>query len=169
MSSTVSFSGLASGIQWQDMIDQIMQLERAPVRLLESRIKTVESRSGAWATFESRVSALGSALEALRTGLAFHAYRASLGGLPAGVPVPLTVSATENARAGTHTVRVLGVAAAEKLSGSVFSSRTEALGLSGEFLIGGVRVEVSETDSLDDIVARINRANTGTRPSGVTA
>lgn len=169
MSSTVSFSGLASGVQWQDMVDQIMQLERAPVRLLESRIKTVESRSGAWAAFESRVSALGSALESLRTGLAFRAYRASLGGLPVGVPAPLAVSASESARPGTHTVRVLGVAAAEKLSGNVLSSRTDALGLSGEFLIGGVRVEVSETDSLDDIVARINRANTGSRPTGVTA
>src|SRR5690606_13741178 len=63
----------------------------------------------------------------------------------------------------------LGLAAAEKLSGSVVSSRTEALGLSGEFLIGGVRVEVAATDSLDDIVARINRANSGPNASGVTA
>ena len=169
MSSTLSFSGIASGLQWQDMIDQIMQLERAPARLLEQRIKTVETRSGAWSAFEARVAALGSTLESLRTGSAFHAYRTSLGGVPAGVAAPLTVSASEDALPGSHTVRVLGLAAAEKLSGAVVASRTEALGLSGEFLVGGVRVEVSGTDSLNDIVARINRANTGSRASGVTA
>ena len=169
MSSIASFSGIASGIQWRDMIDQIMALERRPAQLLESRIKTTESRSSAWSTFESRVTAFMDAADALRTGSAFRHFTTSLGGIGQGGSAPLSVSASGDAAPGTHAVRVLGLAAAEKLSGAVVASRTEALGYEGEFLVGGVRVEVEATDSLNDIVERINAANTGRNASGVTA
>lgn len=169
MSSTFSFSGIASGLQWRDMIDQIIKLESRPIAQVQSRISNLDARSGAWATFRSRVETLMDAAETLRSGTAFRAFTTSIAGTAPGQPAPLRATASGDAVPGTHTIRVLGLAAAEKLSGAVVSSRTEALGLSGEFLVGGARIAVEETDSLDTIVAKINAANTGRNASGVTA
>ena len=44
LSSIASFSGLASGIQWRDLIDQIMAVEAAPIDRLQDRIDHVRSR-----------------------------------------------------------------------------------------------------------------------------
>ncbi len=50
-----------------------------------------------------------------------------------------------------------------------FTDSTTALNFSGEFLVGGKAVQVALTDSLDNVASLINKANTGTSPSGVSA
>lgn len=169
MSSIASFSGLASGIQWRDLIDQMMALERRPAELLEERIRLNDSRASAWTTFEGLVRGFGDAAEALATGSAFQNFRTSITGIPSGAVTPIRVSADGGAATGRFDVRVLALASAEKLGGGIVTSRTEALGVQGEFLIGGARVEVQASDSLDAIVDRINAANTGAGATGVTA
>ena len=61
MDPIASFSGLSSGIQWQDMIDQIMKLEAArSVDPLKTRYGTQNARIDAWKTYEGLVSKLKS-------------------------------------------------------------------------------------------------------------
>jgi flagellar hook-associated protein 2 len=63
------------------------------------------------------------------------------------------------------------LATAQKLSSRSFSGFSDGLGASyaGDILINGVAVTISETDSLADVRNRINNANAGTDPTGVTA
>ena len=80
MDPIASFSGLASGIQWQDMIDQIMKLEAArSVDPLVNRASTQSARADAWKVYEGLVSKLRSASISLRDGSSFGIYKATAG------------------------------------------------------------------------------------------
>ena len=84
MASVGSFSGLASGIQWRDMIDQIMEIEAARrVDPLTSQIAAQRSRATAWTAYQGTLTRLADAAKALRDGSAFaaatnrHAFKRS--------------------------------------------------------------------------------------------
>ena len=163
-----SFSGLASGIQWRDMIDEIMTLESAPIMRLEEQITLSETRASAWTDFRTRVENLQKAALALESGSALRAFKA-VGQIPIGGTSSLTgVSASADASPGSHLVNVLANATAEKLGSSVFASRTTALGLAGELRVNGKRVEISASDTLDKIVQRFNGAGAGVNASILT-
>ncbi len=169
MASVGSFSGLASGIQWRDMIDQIMDIEAARrVDPLTSQIAAQRARATAWTAYQGTVTKLADAAKALRDGTAFGNYKVSAG---TGAGGRALVSATASAAAapGSHRVKVLDLARPEKLSGHVFESTTAALGLDGEFAVNGRRIAVSATDTLASLRDRINAANTGATPSRVSA
>lgn len=167
--SNVTIGGLASGIQWQDLIDEMMRLERRPVDRLQLQVKTLETRSSSWGILRGYIQQLETAAKSLAGGEAFSRYSVAVRGLPAGTTAPFSASASGEAAPGSYQVTVHQLAAAEKLGGELFASRTEALGLEGEFLINGRRVAVEAGDSLEEVVANINAANTGANKSGVSA
>ena len=71
-----SFSGLASGIQWRDMVDQIMALEASrKLRPVTDRQTTEQKRFDAWGSFSSLVSKFRDATKALRDGSAFGTFK----------------------------------------------------------------------------------------------
>ena len=55
LSDVASFSGLASGIQWRDMIDQIMALEARPITALEQKVSLSQARITTWGAFKTAV------------------------------------------------------------------------------------------------------------------
>jgi flagellar hook-associated protein 2 len=164
-----TFSGIASGIQWRDMIDQIMRMEARPANALQARINAAQTRVSAWQQLQSRVQAFHDAAKALRDGSALRTHRATLGGLAAGEAAPFAVSVGAGATPGTSRVQVLALASNERLSGHVFASRTAALGVAGEFTVNGVAVRVDAADSLERVAQRINEATVSGRGTGVTA
>ena len=58
MDPIASFSGLASGIDFRSMVDQIIQVDSRPIQLYQRQIDDATARSQAWATFRSGVQAL---------------------------------------------------------------------------------------------------------------
>lgn len=169
MASVASFSGLASGIQWQDMIDQIMQLEQAR-RLdpITDRITAQQRSAQAWTSYQSVVSKLGDAAKALRDGTAFGTFKTTAG-TGAGGRALVTATASVDAAPGSYKVKVLDLARAEKLSGGVVGSTSEPLGLAGEFAVNGRNVTITASDTLASLRDRINAANSGSNPSRVSA
>ncbi len=164
-----SFSGLASGIQWQDMIDQMIQIERAPIRRLETRVSRTNAEATAWKSFKANVQALHDALEGLADGSSLLAVATSIRGLPEGTPATVSVSAGADAQPGTVRIRTVAVARAEKLGGAVFADRDAAAGIAGELSINGRAVTINTTDSLSGIAASINAANSGSDAVGASA
>src|SRR5690606_27319008 len=98
-------------------------------------------------------------------GAVFDARTASVRGEDAG----FSATAAAGASLGSFAVEVLRMPARETVGSDVFGSRTEALGLSGELLLGGRAVSVSPEDALQDVAASLNAVNTGVARSGVTA
>ena len=164
-----SFQGLASGINFRDLIDQIIQAESRPKFLLENRITELDRKVTAWGDFKSRVQTLFDRSEDLADAGPFKTFSTSLSGFTEGVGAPLTVSAGSEAAPASFSTRVLQLATYEKVGSLTYADSTVALNLSGEFLVGGRAVQVALTDSLDNVASLINKANTGTSPSGVSA
>ena len=102
MDPIANFSGLASGIQWHDMIDQIMKLEAArSVDPLTNRVGTQTARIDAWKVYEGLVSKLKSASLALRDGASFEIYNADASTNAAGRAL---VSATASTKRSSPAV-----------------------------------------------------------------
>lgn len=163
MDSIASFSGLASGVQWRDLIDQIMQVERRPAALVEQQITGIQSKSATWLTFQTKLTAFQDAVEGLADGSSFQKSKTAVYG------TGFSASTSSDFLPGSYSVEVLRLAAAEKVGGDIVASSSTALGLSGEFWINGTRLEVASGDTLSDVAYAINAANTGSGATGVSA
>jgi flagellar hook-associated protein 2 len=175
-----SFSGLASGIQWRDMIDEIIRLERVRrVDPLNNRIGTHQKQSNAWKGFQTSVTRLQNASRALSEGTAFGAFGVSVGTTPGGRSL-LTATASTSAQAGSYQIEVRQLATAEKVASPAHASATEPLGLVGtpdpdgapqplSFSINGASIQIAANASLNGVRDAINAANRGADASGVSA
>lgn len=168
--STANVSGLSSGIQWQDLIDQTIAAEKArTVGRVQTRISDQEKRKTAWTSFQALVTTFRDAARALRDGSAFGTFTAAVGASTASGRTLLAATASSAAAPGTYKVQVDSLARAEKLSGAVVASATTALGIAGDITVNGRTVTLQATDTLTDVRDRLNLANTGSSPTGVSA
>lgn len=163
------FSGLSSQIDWSTIVDQLVSLDEArTVTPLTNEITARTAQRAAWVTFQGLTDKMNDSARALRAGgIGGYAAAASLS--PNTGRSLVGVAATSAASAGNYKVEVLQLAQAAKVSGSAFSSSSTALGLNGDFAINGTTINVSATESLSDVRNKINDANTGATPTGVTA
>ncbi len=169
MASISSFSGIASGIQWADLIDQMMNLESArKLTPLKTQVGDQQGRRIAWTTYESLLNKLKSAATPMRDRSAFSVLQTSVGTSATGKAL-LTASASPSATPGSYSVEVISMAKADKVSGGPVAGTSTPLAIAGEFFINGHRVDVAATDSLAAIRDKINSVNTGTNASGVSA
>ena len=170
MSSPIAgFSGLASGIQWRDIVDQIIKVEESrTVTPITARIDQRAAEKVAWTTFQGLTNTFNDAARALRSG--------GIGGfLATATPSPTTsralvsASASSTAVPGTYKVEVLQLASASKVSGGTVSDVKAALGVPGDFAVNGTSISITGTDTLENVRNKINGANTGLTPTGVAA
>jgi flagellar hook-associated protein 2 len=169
MEPTSSFSGLASGVQWRDIIDQIMRSEQS--RQLDPVTKQIDNRSAAkeaWGRFRTLVRDFNSAARAIRTN-GIGGYTATAPASPTTSRTLVGVSTSAGATPGRYGVEVLQVAQSAKISGEAVASSTTALGYSGDFAINGRTITIAAGDSLTAVRDKINAANSGTTPTRVTA
>jgi flagellar hook-associated protein 2 len=165
-----SVSGLSSGVQWRDMIDQIMAIEsQRRLDPIKSRASDEQKRTDAWGTYQGLVAKFRDAAKTLRDGSAFGAFKVNVGNSATSGRALLAASASVDAAPGTYQAEVLDLARANKLSGDVVASTSTALGLTGEFAINGRVVSIVASDTLSRIRDKINAVNAGTGASGVTA
>lgn len=164
-----SFQGLASGIQWRDLVDQIIQVETArALQPVSSALAAENKRVEGWAALSGAVTKARDALAALKDGSAFRTRSATVGTTTGGRTLASVASATA-AAPGRYRVEVENLAQAEKLTGLAVADASAALGASGRFSVNGVNVTVEATDSLARVRDKINAANTGSAPSRVSA
>jgi flagellar hook-associated protein 2 len=165
-----SVSGLSSGIQWRDLIDQIMRAEQArSLDPVTARQTALQKQSAAWTDFRSVTARLRDAAAALRDSTSFDALAASAANSATSGRSLVSATATTDATPGSYGIEVLALAVAEKLGGAFVPDSRAALGVSGQFTLNGVAITVAASDSLVGVRDKINAANTGSSPSGVSA
>jgi len=171
--STNLISGLSSGFDWRSMIDQLMELEHRPVDLVENQKTKYEAQLSEWQSFNTQLLSLKTAAGNLKDPTDFYVYTSNMTTDSSTVDAwdLLSVSTTSTAAKGTYSVKITSVATAQKLSSASFSDYDEALGGSyaGDILINGVSINTTATDDLAAVRDKINNANAGTDPTGVTA
>jgi flagellar hook-associated protein 2 len=167
---SVNIGGLASGVQWRDLVDQLVAADTArSVTPIQTQITAAEKRKTAWNDLAALVTKLQDAGNALKLGSTFTNFLATASPSSQTNRTLLTTSANASARPGSYRVEVVDLARAEKLSGAVVSDSAVALGLSGTFAIAGQNVTVAATDTLDGVRDKINALNTGATATKVSA
>ena len=171
--STNLVAGLSSGFDWRSMIDQLMEIEHKKVDLVEGQKTEYKDKLSEWQSVNTKLLSLKTAAADLKDSDDFDVYTSDMTSDSSSVDASdlLSVSTSSSASKGSYTITVSSLATAQKLSSASFSDFSDALGASytGDILINGVAVSISETDSLAGIRDKINNANAGTNPTGVTA
>ncbi len=164
-----NFSGLQSGIQWNDVVDSIMRADEA--RLVTPITQQREQRTAeraAWTKFQSLVLSLNESSRALRVS-GFGGFLATAPKSPVSGQSLFGALASNLAEPGRYRVEVVQLAETAKLGGKVVSDRAAALNLTGDFAINGTSISIDAADSLQAIRDKVNAANTGATPTGVSA
>ena len=162
-----TISGVASGIQWRDLVDQIMAAEQARRVGPITRRQTAATKAvTAWQQFQGLAASLRDAASVVRDADAFVATTASV---PAASALVLGATGSASAVPGRYDVEVLQLARTDKVGGAFVADSSAAMGVTGTILVNGRAVNLLATDSLVAVRDKINGANSGTTASGVAA
>ena len=175
MSAGIGFNGLVSGLDTDLIVQALLQADRAPLTALANRRKEIVDRNDAVSTIKSRLSALQSTLTSLKLESTLNGRTVTLSGADSSA---VSVSAGTNVALGAYKIGV------ERLATSTTASSTAPLGqaidagavikdanfataiTSGTFKINGVAIDVDvDTDSLNDVINRINASGAGVTAS----
>jgi flagellar hook-associated protein 2 len=165
-----SVNGLVSGIQWQSLITQIMQGEQqTQLDPVTAQQTAAQAQNAAWTQFQTVVSTFRDSAAAIADPSLFDELTATDTKSPTSGQELVTATAAAGAAPGTYGVEVLGLAASQKVSGAMVADSSTALGISGQFSLNGIAITVASSDSLSALADKINSADSGTTPSGVSA
>lgn len=161
MTAPINFSGLGSGVQWNDIVDTtIKAMEARTVKPISDRIALREKQKEAWTRLRGLVDSMNNAALGVR--------RVGFGGFTAAAPASpttgrslLSVSPGASATPGRYRVEVLQVADTAKLGGGSVSDVSAARNLSGTFKVNGADITLASSDSLTAIRDKVNAANAG--------
>jgi flagellar hook-associated protein 2 len=180
----VTAGGISSGIDWTTVVDDIIKAKSIPVDQIKTTIDANTKQITAYNDFQTLLGTFKDSLNVLRGAVSFDSSTDAFASKQVFTSVTRTdgqtpnaagnlvgVTATNAAAATTHSIEVLRTAKAEKDASDAFTSTTTALGLTegDQFSINGKSITVSANDTLLALRDRINAANSGTSPTGVTA
>ena len=153
---TISFSGLASGLDTTGIITQLTNTAQIPITNLNKQITGYNSQTADW-------QALNTNLAALQTAVKTLSNQATLN-VPNGASsnaVAATITTQVGATLGSHSLSVSQLATAQEVVSASVSSGTTALGRSGSFTLNGKTVQINISDALTDVASKINAAGAG--------
>ncbi|HAK87956.1 MAG TPA: hypothetical protein DHV16_01050 [Nitrospiraceae bacterium] len=168
----ISSSGLISGINADELVSGLINLERQPITILQNRQKDYELKIASVLDMNTKLSSFKSALSALNSSSKFNTKTASVTKTSDGAEL-LTVSASSTATAGSYSIQVNQLAAANKKAsnGQVDENTTAIASASGSFKFkvgsGGsvTTVSVNSSITLQGLRDDINSANAGVTAS----
>lgn len=158
-----SIGGISSGLDTDSIITQLMQLERLPVVRFEQRQAALRQVSDAWSAVTTRLSAVRTAVDALRQPASFAAHVSATSSQPGAV----TVTTSGTPATGELSVTVDRLASAHQLAaGGTFASRDALVGSGGVTLTrtdGTVltTVPTDEHTTLAQVAQRLTDAGAG--------
>ena len=109
-SGTISFSGLATGMDTSSIVSQLMALERAPEKLMTAQKTKMQNQVSAYNALSSALTSLQSLMAGMNSADTFAAKSASVADSSVA-----TATATSAAQAGTHTLKVTSLARSQTL------------------------------------------------------
>lgn len=168
--TTISAPGIASGLDIKSIVSQLVALEKAPLKQLQTQASSFQTRLSTFGTIKSQVAALGDAAAKLSTSGGWNAVTASSSNASA-----IGVTAAAGAPATSVTMQVSNLAKAQSTASSAVAAGT-AMG-TGSLTIelgawdgstfnagstSAVTIDIlAGEDSLSAIAAKINESDAG--------
>lgn len=169
MAEGISVGGLASGLDTNGIIDGLVKVEQQRVTREETIKSNYELKLDKFNELKSKLDTFSAAAKDLDTQKALNLFATT-----SSEDDIATISGDSEATAGNYDIKVESLATALKVASRSFGSYTTALGASGTFTLSTtsaaqktdpltteVTVSVAATDSLKDVVNKINRVKGG--------
>lgn len=157
-----SIGGVASGLDTDSIITQLMQLERLPVVRFQRQQASLRAVDDAWSQVTTKLSAVRSAVDALRSPQSFAAHVQTTSSQPDAV----SATAGSGAAPGTTSFTVARLATAHQVAaGGSFTSSDAVVG-AGELTLtrpdGSIAtVTTVEGTTLTELAAQVNALGAG--------
>lgn len=158
--ANLSIGGLSSGIDYNALIDQMMQIARRPIALLQARQSSYKEKTSVYDELSTKLSALMTAAGNLRTEANFYVRKAS-----ASDTTIFDAAAASTAATGSYGVTVIWLAQAHRIASSGLAAETSTVGSSSgdfSFQVGSgsvTTVAVTAATTLQELRDAINAAN----------
>ena len=156
----VNFSGLATGIDSDSIIQATLKVERAPEAIWKNQITNYKTQQAAYNAVSAQLLTFQIASQAVDGLRSFDLVTATSSATDVA-----TVTAATGAQPGSHTIDVTHLAKAEKIAATAQPSATSPLGFTGQIVINGKAVNVAAGDSLQVLAGNINSAGSGVSAS----
>ena len=153
---TISFSGLASGLDTTSIISQLTTTAQVPIKTLNTQITGYNSQITDWQTLNTNLAALQTAVTSLSSLATTNVPNAASSNSAAA-----TITSQVGATLGSHSLSISQLAQAQEVVSGSQSSGTTALGLAGSFTLNGKTVQINSSDALQDVASKINAASAG--------
>ena len=148
--ATFSVSGLVSGINYDDMIKKIIEVDSQPIILLQRRQADYNKQISVYGDLSAKLAALKTAADSLRTVSSFYTKKAS-----SSDETVFDATAGSSAAAGNYSVTVTALAQAHRVASSIVASEATAVSaVSGNFSfqVGGAAVTTVTVDATTTLV-----------------
>ena len=145
---------LGGGLDVQGLVQQILFVESAPIRRLETEKSGIESRISAYNSLTSKLTSLQSTIESLNSAENFGARLAK-----SSDEDSLTATATSDAAVGTYQIQVSRLALFDNFaSDSSFTTSDEAIGTGSFDLTVGTTTTTITIDSTSNTLGGLKSA-----------
>ncbi|MCK8816026.1 flagellar filament capping protein FliD [Natroniella sulfidigena] len=163
----ISFDGMASGLETDQMIEQLMEIERVSVRRLEAQKEEAEVEQELWQDINQRLQGFDSSIDTLRDRSTFESREVN-----SANESLMTATAQRGADEANYQMQVKQLATAHRVGGARLTDIagedadvTTELDLDGKFEVNGTEIEINTEDSLQDVRDSINVADAGVQAS----
>jgi flagellar hook-associated protein 2 len=158
--STISSPGLASGIDIKSIVSQLVALDRAPLKTLQTQANSYQSKLSVYGSLKSMVSGLGDAAAKVSTSTGWNSVSASSSNSAA-----VSVSASAGTTPTSLALEVSNLATAQSTASSTLNTAGGLGAGTLSFSVAGadpvnVLIEAGK-DSLAEVASQINSAQTG--------
>ncbi|MGC8636619.1 MAG: flagellar filament capping protein FliD [Athalassotoga sp.] len=174
LSMPISMSGVASGVNWQSLISQMMSVSEKPLNSLQAQLAQIQNEQNVLENqFKPMLENFRESLLTLELPSTFLGTTASLSS-----PNNMSVVTTSNAIPGSYQIKIDNLATFTTINptNTVGKSISPSATLStlqirtpitaGFFTINGVQINVNpSTESLDDVINSINSSAAGVTAS----
>lgn len=170
-SSLLNLTGMVSDVDWQGLVDDIIEAQSTTAKKpLETAMTKQQNILSAWQSFNTTLSKVTNYIDTynLDEDKGYENYSGALTSTDTTVTPSdiLSVSVGTGAiNKGTYSIVVSTLAQAEKITSDEFSSKTMALGYSGDILINGHTISIEAADTWNSIATKINSADAGVSAS----
>lgn len=168
--SGISFGGLGNGLDFGQVVDQLVKVAHAPVDRLTTNKATLNSKSTDYATLSTKLIVLQSASDKLRLSTSFDRTATSVSDTGA-----LSATGSSTATPGSYAVRITQLAQSNQITNNstktVAATTTDIVsGSSGTFTFrvgsgANQTVSLGATATLDDLKSAINDLGAGVTAS----
>lgn len=151
--AAIQLAGLVSGFDWKTFTDSVIDLERAPVRRLESEKSKNDAK-------KSQLTDLGTKLASLRTAMSDLSSTTLSSGRKASFESssPSWIAdVTDSTPVGNYEVQVVSKATASRLTSGAVSSPTAA----GSLTINGTDIAITAGQTVASVISAINNSSAG--------